>query len=123
GLGGLAYSPLMRGMLFGTWIADKTFPPGDTRAEHKDYRGARFARHLQAIDEMKAIAAGEDLSLPQLAIGALMCTPGLTACIVGARNAAQGVALADLGAPIRAKPLAALDAVCARLATDLAGMT
>ncbi|HYE04393.1 MAG TPA: aldo/keto reductase [Planctomycetota bacterium] len=120
GIGGLAYSPLMRGMLFGTWTAEKTFPPGDTRAEHKDYRGARFARHLAAIDELKRIAAEDDLTLPQLAIGALMCTPGLTACIVGARNAAQGAALGELGAPIRAKQLAAVDEVCARLAADLA---
>lgn len=122
GLGGLAYSPLMRGMLFGTWSADKTFPSGDTRGEHKDYRGARFARHLLAIDELKLIAAEEEITLPQLAIGALMCTPGLTACIVGARNAAQGTAMGDLGSAIRAKPLQAVDEVCARLAKDLEGI-
>ena len=120
GLGAIAYSPLFRGMLFGTWGADKTFAPGDSRGEHKDYRGARFARHLQAVEELRAIAIADDLSVAQLAIGALMGTPGLTGCIVGARNAAQGTALGDLGMPITNKQLTAVEAITARLFQDLA---
>ena len=34
--GVIAYSPLFRGLLFGTWTAGKTFPPGDARGAHKD---------------------------------------------------------------------------------------
>ena len=48
-LGVIAYSPLFRGMLFGTWKKGKTFAEGDTRGAHKDYQGARFERHLDAI--------------------------------------------------------------------------
>src|SRR4029453_18917388 len=51
GVGAISYSPLFRGMLFGTWNKDKTFPPNDARGTHKDYSGARFRRHLQAVDE------------------------------------------------------------------------
>ena len=120
GLGAIAYSPLFRGMLFGTWGPDKTFAAGDSRGEHKDYRGRRFQRHLGAIDELRAIAAGDDLSVAQLAIGALVGTPGLSGCIVGARNAGQGATLGDLGMPLTSKQLAAVDAVMTRLAKDLA---
>lgn len=118
-VGAIAYSPLFRGMLFGKWTADKTFGAGDSRGAHKDYTGPRFARHLQAVDELKAIAAEDDLTCAQLAIGALLCTPGLTGCIVGARNAAQGAALGDLGMPISAKQLSAVEDVVARLQKDL----
>jgi len=119
GLGAIAYSPLFRGMLFGTWGPDKTFAAGDSRGEHKDYRGPRFLRHLQAIDELRRVAAEDDLSVAQLAIGALMGTPGLTGCIVGARNATQGAALGELGMPITAKQLAVVDDIIVRLLRDL----
>ncbi len=122
GVGFLAYSPLFRGLLHGAWTADKTFAPADTRSEHKDYRGSRFLRHLAAVEELRVIAAEEDLSVAQLCVGALTCTPGLTGCIVGARNAAQGKGLGDLGMPLKAKQLAAVEAVVARLETDLATM-
>ena len=120
GLGAIAYSPLFRGMRFGTWGPDKTFGPGDSRSEHRDYRGSRFLRHLQATEELRVIAVRDDLSLAQLAIGALMGTPGLTGCIVGARNAAQGAALRELGMPITAKQLSAVDDITARLLRDVA---
>lgn len=122
GMGGLAYSPLFRGMLFGAWTADKTFAADDTRGQHKDYRGKRFARHLQAIEALKVLADEDDLSVPQLCIAALLGTPGLTGCIVGARNAAQGAALAELPAILKAKQLAAVEEICAALVTDLAGI-
>lgn len=121
-IGAIAYSPLFHGMLFGSWTADKRFVAGDSRGQHKDYRGKRFTRHLQAIEEVRAVGVEEELSVPQLAIGALMCTPGLTGCIVGARNAAQGAALGDLGRPITAKQMTAIDGIIARLDADLAGI-
>ena len=67
-------------------------------------------------------AAAEDLSVAQLAIGALMGTPGLTGCIVGARNAAQGAALGELGMPLNAKQLAAVEATMAKLVAELADL-
>ena len=89
-VGAISYSPLFRGLLFGTWSKDKTFPADDGRSTHKDYAGARFQRHLQAVDEIRAVAASGGLSVPQLCVGVLLQTPGLTGVIVGARNARQG---------------------------------
>lgn len=119
GLGVIAYSPLFRGMLFGTWSRDKTFAEGDARGEHKDYIGARFQRHLDAVDELTGLAAASGLSCAQLCVGVLLATPGLTACIVGARNARQGSLIADLGAPVTANQAAAVWDVVDRLKHDL----
>lgn len=118
-VGVIAYSPLLRGMLFGTWGRDKTFPPEDGRATHKDYSGPRFQRHLDAIDELRALAAGAGLSVPQLAVGTLLLEPGLTGAIVGARNAQQGALIAGLGVGVPADLAAAAWAVVERLAKDL----
>jgi aryl-alcohol dehydrogenase-like predicted oxidoreductase len=106
-------------MLFGTWPRTKTFPPGDARGDHKDYSGARFQRHLDAVDELTALAAAHGLTTAQLAVGVLLATPGLTGCIVGARNAAQGALIASLGNPVSAELVAAVGAITARLRQDL----
>ena len=66
-LGVIAYSPLFRGMLFGTWKKGKTFAEGDTRGAHKDYQGARFERHLDAVAALRELATDNGLSVPQLA--------------------------------------------------------
>jgi aryl-alcohol dehydrogenase-like predicted oxidoreductase len=122
GLGTLAYSPLFRGMLFGTWTNETKFPEGDSRGTHKDYTGARFVRHLQAIDELKALAEKNGTNCANLAVGALLSNPALTACIVGARNARQGKFIGTLGQPISANVNAEVWKVIERLNADLAGM-
>ncbi|HEX3135608.1 MAG TPA: aldo/keto reductase [Planctomycetota bacterium] len=119
-LGFLAYSPLQRGLLFGHWTREKTFPAGDHRSERADFRGPRLARYLDAVDELKVIAEEDEMNVAQLAIGCLLCVEGFTAAIVGARNAEQGALLGDLGIPVKAKHLAAVDDVMARLTKDLA---
>ncbi len=121
-VGAISYSPLFRGMLFGTWGRDKTFPADDARSTHKDYAGARFQRHLQAIDEIRAIATGGGLSVAQLCVGVLLRTPGLTGVIVGARNARQGRAVVDLGAKVTADQAAAVWTIAGTLARDLETM-
>ena len=118
----LAYSPLQRGLLFGHWGRDKTFPAADHRSEREEFRGLKLARYLDAVDELKVIAEEDDMTVAQLAIGCLLGNEGLTACIVGARNAEQGAVLGDLGMPVKAKHLAQVDAVMAKLFTDLAAM-
>ncbi len=119
GVGALAYSPLHRGLLSGTWTADKTFPKDDHRGDRPDFQGPRLARFLAAVDELKMLADEDDMAVPQLAIGYLLCTEGLTAAIVGARNAAQGAALADLAMPLKARQMATIDEILTRLRDDL----
>jgi hypothetical protein len=52
-------------------------------------------------------------------VGVLLATPGLTGCIVGARNAAQGALIAGLGVTLSDDLVAAVGAVTARLRKDL----
>ena len=118
----LAYSPLFRGMLFGTWKAGKTFGEGDTRGAHKDYQGARFARHLDAIATVREVATDGALSVAQLCVGVLLRTPGLTGCIVGARSARQGALIANLGVAVSDEQVAAVDRITASLRAHLATM-
>jgi aryl-alcohol dehydrogenase-like predicted oxidoreductase len=122
GLGVIAYSPLFRGLLFGTWKKGKTFPEGDARGAHKDYQGARFDRHLDAVAALRDLAAESGLSTGQLAIGVLLHTPGLTGCIVGARSARQGAMIASLGVAVTGDQAAAVDRIMASLRHDLATM-
>lgn len=119
-VGFIAYSPLLRGMLFGTWGRDKTFPPDDGRATHKDYSGARFARHLDAIDELRALAGRHGLSVPQLCVGTILITPGMTGAIVGARNRWQGSLIASLGVEIPTELADRVWEIVGRLEKDLA---
>ena len=119
GVGAISYSPLFRGLLFGTWTNDKTFPADDARSAHKDYAGARFQRHLQAVDEIRALAMASGLSVPQLCVGVLLQTPGLTAVIAGARNARQGGVIAGLGIDVTSEQAAAVWAIAGTLAKDL----
>jgi aryl-alcohol dehydrogenase-like predicted oxidoreductase len=121
-VGAISYSPLFRGMLFGTWTKDKVFPAADARSTHKDYSGARFHRHLTAIDEIRAVAARGGLSVAQLCVGVLLHTPGLTGVIAGARNGRQGRAIADLAVNITDDQATAVWAIADRLAKDLETM-
>jgi aryl-alcohol dehydrogenase-like predicted oxidoreductase len=121
-VGVITYSPLFRGLLFGTWDRDKTFGEGDARGAHKDYVGARFQRHLDAIDELKALAMKSGLSVPQLCVGVLLRTPGVTGCIVGARNAYQGALVSHLGVALTDAQADAVWSIAARLEKDLAAM-
>jgi aryl-alcohol dehydrogenase-like predicted oxidoreductase len=121
-VGAIAYSPLLRGMLFATWGRDKTFPANDGRSTHKDYSGARFQRHLDALDELRAIASAGALSVPQLCVGVLLQTRGLTGAIVGARNARQGALAASLGVHVTPEQADAVWAVISRLQQDLETM-
>ena len=119
GVGAVAYSPLFRGMLFGTWSRTRAFAEGDARGDHKDYQGARFQRHLDAIDELTVIAEAGRVSTAQLCIGVLLRTPGLSGCIVGARDARQGAHIAELAATVSDEQVHAVEAVTARLRREL----
>ena len=119
GVGAIAYSPLFRGLLFGTWSRDKIFGKDDARGAHKDYVGARFQRHLDAVDELQAIARSAGLSCAQLCVGVLLATPGLTGVICGARDARQGALVANLGMMVTAEQSRQVWAVADRLRKDL----
>jgi hypothetical protein len=77
---------------------------------------------MDALDELKGLAAASSLSLPQLCVGTLLHEPGLTGCIVGARDARQGALIANLGVTITDEQAKAVWTIANRLAKDLEGI-
>jgi aryl-alcohol dehydrogenase-like predicted oxidoreductase len=90
-MGVIVYSPMERGLLTGKVTAERQFPPGDHRANHKYFKPENRKRVLAALEKVKPIADAHGASLAQLVINWTMNEPGITAAIVGARNAEQAV--------------------------------
>jgi aryl-alcohol dehydrogenase-like predicted oxidoreductase len=89
GIGVIVYSPLERGLLAGAVPPDRKFPPGDHRVEHKFFTPEMRTQVLAALESIKPIADKHKASFAQLAINWTIHEPGITAALVGARNAEQ----------------------------------
>jgi aryl-alcohol dehydrogenase-like predicted oxidoreductase len=89
GIGVIVYSPLERGLLTGKVGPDRQFPPGDHRAKHKLFTVENRQRVLAALEKVKPIADRHKASYAQLVINWTIHEPGVTAALVGARNAEQ----------------------------------
>jgi aryl-alcohol dehydrogenase-like predicted oxidoreductase len=88
-IGVIVYSPLERGLLAGTVPPERTFPEGDHRATHKFFTVANRKLVLESLDMIRPIADKHEVSLAQLVINWTIHQPGITAALVGARNAEQ----------------------------------
>jgi len=88
-IGVICYSPMERGLLTGKVPPDRQFPPGDHRANHKFFTVENRKRVLAALEKVKPIADAHKASYAQLIINWTVHEPGITAAIVGARNAEQ----------------------------------
>lgn len=113
-IGVIVYSPLERGLLTGKVPPDREFPPGDHRARHKYFTAENRKRVLAALDRVRPIAEKHRVSLAQLVINWTIHEPGVTAALVGARNAEQAAHNAEamnftLGPDERAAVRAAFD--------------
>jgi len=91
GVGVIVYSPMERGLLTGSVSADRVFPAGDHRSGHKFFRPENRKRTLDSLEKIRPIAETHGVSLAQLVINWTIQVPGITAAIVGARNAEQAV--------------------------------
>ena len=85
----IVYSPLERGLLTGTVPPDRVFPPDDHRSTHKFFTVENRSRVLAALERIKPIAQRHGASYAQLVINWTIHQPGITAALVGARNAEQ----------------------------------
>jgi aryl-alcohol dehydrogenase-like predicted oxidoreductase len=74
-----------------------------------------FPRNVRAVDEIKAIAARYDKSLPQLALRWAISHPAVSTALVGTRTIAEVEDnVGALGWSIAADDLAEIDAIFAR---------
>lgn len=93
GIGAIVYSPMFRGLLTGKITEDYTFSAGDTRARNPWYSGEKLRQvngTLAAV--VRPIAERHDATLAQIAVAWCLAQPGVTAALVGARNADQAAA-------------------------------
>lgn len=88
-VGVICYSPMERGLLTGKVSPAREFPPGDHRAKHKYFTPENRQRVLDALEKVRPIADRHKASFAQLMINWTVNEPGITAALVGARNAEQ----------------------------------
>jgi aryl-alcohol dehydrogenase-like predicted oxidoreductase len=96
-IGVIVYSPLERGILTGKVTMERQFPKGDHRENHTFFLPENRKRILDALDQIKPIAQRHNATLSQIIINCTIHMPGITAAIVGARNAAQAIENAGAG--------------------------
>jgi len=89
GVGVIPYSPMGRGLLTGKISATHEYPPSDHRSKLPDFQPERRAAILDALAELEPLCRDKGVSLGNLAVGWALAQPGITAALVGARNAAQ----------------------------------
>ena len=85
----IGYSPLERGLLAAAVPPERKFPEGDHRAGHKFFTVENRRRVAEALAKIKPIADAHGASLAQTIIQWTIHQPGITAALVGARDAKQ----------------------------------
>ena len=68
GIGYVAYSPLGRGFLTGQIKSPDDFPDDDFRKFHPRFQGENFARNIQLVREVEAMAREKGCTTAQLAL-------------------------------------------------------
>jgi aryl-alcohol dehydrogenase-like predicted oxidoreductase len=96
GIGNLAFSPLAHGVLTGKYKPGQPPPPGSRAAsEQMNVFMESAGRHyrsdylLEAVDQLKPIAADLGLTMPQMALAWVLRRPEVSSAIIGASRPEQ----------------------------------
>jgi len=96
GTGVVTYGSLAYGILTGKYTSDATFEESDWRSGSMDisyydrlFEPAVFAKHLAAVEKLKAVADRYGITVAQLAIEWLLRDEVVTSAIVGAKRPSQ----------------------------------
>jgi aryl-alcohol dehydrogenase-like predicted oxidoreductase len=96
GTGIMVHSTLAKGLLAGKYGRDHQFPPDDERSQFAQYQGNTMQQYLDAVDDLKGVAADKGIGMVELAVAWTLRLPEVSTALVGAKNPEQ------LEAPIRA---------------------
>ncbi|MDG1895001.1 MAG: aldo/keto reductase [Fuerstiella sp.] len=90
-IGVVCYSPMGKGMLTGTFTAERvaSLPEKDHRTRDARFQSPQLEINLAFVDELATIASGLGWTLPELSIAWVLRCPELTSAIVGARRPDQ----------------------------------
>jgi len=72
GIGFVPYSPLGRGFLTGAISSPDDFAPDDFRRRSPRFQGENFAKNLELVEQVKAIATEKGITAGQLALAWLL---------------------------------------------------
>jgi len=108
----IAYSPLGRGFLTGAIRSPDDFDADDYRRTSPRFMGDNFARNLQLVEQVKALAADKGCSPAQLALAWVLAQDEDVLAIPGTRKRSRlDENLGALDVRLSAADLAAIDAV------------
>lgn len=83
----LSYSPLARGLLCGKYALETKLD--NDRAQDASFQGDLYRFNVEAVEELKVIAARNQKTLLTLVLSWSLARPGMTSLITGVRNAGQ----------------------------------
>jgi aryl-alcohol dehydrogenase-like predicted oxidoreductase len=108
----VAYSPLGRGFLTGAIRSPDDFDADDYRRTSPRFMGDNFARNLQLVEQVKALAADKGCSPAQLALAWVLAQGDDVLAIPGTRKRSRlDENLGALDVQLSAAEIAAIDAV------------
>jgi len=110
-IGVLGYGPLAGGILTGKFKEPPEFAEGDHRNDfYPFFREPAFGKVRQVVEVLHRIAADRGKTAAQVAINWLLCRPGVTSALVGARTPDQAASNAGAGEfLLSAEEVAAID--------------
>jgi aryl-alcohol dehydrogenase-like predicted oxidoreductase len=118
GAGFVAYSPIGRGFLSGQVRSIDDLAPDDIRRNHPRFQGENFAKNLELVDQVRAIADRKGVTASQLALAWVLSVGDDVVAIPGTRRVRyleENAAAADI--TLTPEELAALDAAAPAGAT------
>jgi aryl-alcohol dehydrogenase-like predicted oxidoreductase len=91
GIGVLAYSPMVSGLLTGAMTRERiaAFPADDWRRNHRQFQEPQLTRNLRFVDLLRTIGARHGRAPGEVAVAWVLREPAVTAAIVGARRPGQ----------------------------------
>ena len=120
-VGVISYSPLFRGLLFGTWSREKTFPPDDGAQHAQGLLGPRDSGGISRRSRRSAPwRPSGGLSVPAAGVGVLLQHAGAHGCHRRRAECAPGRAGGQPGVGVTAEQAAAVWAIVRRLGRNLA---
>lgn len=110
----VAYAPLGRGLLTGRIKKVDDLAPNDRRRKHPRFAPANLARNVKLVEELEAMARGQNVTAAQLALAWMLAQGNHIVPIPGTnhvKNLELNAAAADIG--LSAEKVARLDEVFA----------
>lgn len=86
GIGVTAYGVLSRGLLSGSWSAERELTARDFRGMSPRFQGENLAHNLALVERLRAVAEAKRLSVAQLAIAWVLARGDDIVPLVGARR-------------------------------------